>query len=106
MIGKVSPVSLSIVGLHIIHSSLHFAYSYCENPCSFPHFVDCSLHALIDRYENNDAPGTGALMTMNIGAMRSETSGPIGKDNCVEVIVPGQIGTYTDFCMMWLWWRI
>jgi hypothetical protein len=47
---------------------------------------------LLCRYENNDAPGTGALMTMNIGAMKSETSGPIGKDNCVELIVPGQIG--------------
>jgi hypothetical protein len=31
-------------------------------------------------------------MTMNIGAMRSETSGPIGRENCVEMIVPGQIG--------------
>jgi hypothetical protein len=46
------------------------------------------------RYENNDYQGVGAAMTMNIGAMKSETSGPIGKDNCVEVIVPGQIGTY------------
>ena len=44
------------------------------------------------RYEDNDRAGVGSLMTMNIGAMQSETSGPIGKDNCVEMIVPGQIG--------------
>lgn len=47
-----------------------------------------------NRYEDNDAPGVGTMMSMNIGAMRSETSGPIGKDNCVELIIPGQIGKH------------
>ena len=58
-------------------------------------YIDDFLVAVLtpcDRYEDNDAPGVGAMMSMNIGAMRSETSGPIGKDNCVELIIPGQIG--------------
>jgi len=44
------------------------------------------------RYENNDNPGVGGLMSMNIGGMMSQTSGPIGRENCVEMIVTGQIG--------------
>jgi hypothetical protein len=58
-----------------------------------PHVCFLTIsNATLFRYENNDAQSVGTLMTMNIGAMRSETSGPIGRENCVEMIVPGQIG--------------
>eukprot|EP00598_Pedospumella_elongata_P001723 CAMPEP_0184969802 /NCGR_PEP_ID=MMETSP1098-20130426/2453_1 /TAXON_ID=89044 /ORGANISM="Spumella elongata, Strain CCAP 955/1" /LENGTH=389 /DNA_ID=CAMNT_0027491621 /DNA_START=49 /DNA_END=1218 /DNA_ORIENTATION=+ len=61
--------------------------------------VNAATPARKNRYENNDTPGVGTLMTMNIGAMKSETSGPIGRENCVEMIVPGQIGTMLDGVM-------
>jgi len=44
------------------------------------------------RYEDRDRPGMISMMTMNLGAMRGETSGPIGREHCVEMIIPAQLG--------------
>ena len=45
-----------------------------------------------DRYEDRDTPGVAGLMTQPMGAHMNPTSGPIGKSNCVELVVPAQIG--------------
>ena len=37
-------------------------------------------------------PGVGGLMTMQMGQHMSQTSGVVGKDNCVEMVVTAQIG--------------
>jgi hypothetical protein len=44
-----------------------------------------------DRFEDNDVSVFG-MMTQPMGAMMSDRSGPIGMPNCVELIVPVQVG--------------
>jgi len=58
--------------------------------------ANASTPARKDRFEDGDNPGVGGMLTMNVGDMMSQTSGPLGRDNCVEVIVPVQAGTMLD----------
>jgi hypothetical protein len=54
--------------------------------------VQASTPARKDRFECNDNPGVIGMMTQPMGEHMKETSGPIGKENCVELIVPPQLG--------------
>lgn len=53
--------------------------------------ANASTPARRDRYEDGDH-SMGSMMSQPIGQMMSETSGPLGKDFCVEVICPAQVG--------------
>ena len=44
-----------------------------------------------DRYEDQDASLSG-MMTQPMGAVLTQTSGPIGKPNCVELQIPAAVG--------------
>jgi hypothetical protein len=39
-------------------------------------------------------PGVGGLMTMQVGqfAQANDCAGVVGRDNCVEMVVPAQLG--------------
>lgn len=86
--------------IHLEGSTL----SYHENERSAPkgviHLVPgCEIDIIHagdpankDRQEGGHNPGMGAMMTMQIGKMMEKRSGPIGKDNCLELHVPANMG--------------
>lgn len=53
--------------------------------------VGADTPARKDRFEDNDT-SMSSMMTNPIGSVLQQTSGVVGKDNCVELMVPVQIG--------------
>lgn len=54
--------------------------------------VDEHTPARKDRYQDQDSPGVIGLMTQPMGAVLEKRSKPIGKNHCLELICPPQIG--------------
>jgi len=69
------------------------------NPGCEVNIIQADTPARKDRYEDGGNPGAVGLMTMNIGAMMSLTSTPIGKPNCVELHCPANVGNMLNSVM-------
>jgi hypothetical protein len=69
------------------------------NPGCLVNIIQADTPARKDRYEDGGRPGAVGLMSMNIGAMMSLTSTPIGKPNCVELHCPADVGNMLNSVM-------
>lgn len=69
------------------------------NPGCEVNIIQSGTPARKDRYEDGGNPGAVGLMSMNIGAMMSLTSTPIGKPNCVELHCPANFGNMLNSVM-------
>lgn len=86
--------------IHLDASTLSYHENERSSPKGVIHLVPgCEvdiIHARDpankDRQEGGHNPGMANLMTMQIGKLMDSRSGPIGKNNCLELHVPAEVG--------------